>query len=545
MTNHRGRLGAGRAVVCAALAAAALTGCQTAAPSPAASAHPTTAATCPELAARIVDAVQDYVDSFADVPAGEVSGAVSARQSDFAAATKALRERGQVLGCDPSQLADLVRGELGRLKGGTPVQDAVADTFRADPLGGVDPSDPGPSQIVVGSAAQLVTAMARAGSGATITLNPGTYALATPLVALRPITLVGAGSGTGQEATSTITSRAAGATIIAATSGNLVLRDLAIEHTGAQVASVVVVAGGGYRFEGIRVAGGVAEKGAGGYGIVLRPSSSPLTPSGDARTLTDVRLADNDGGGVVIAGAETPEISRVRVTGSSGCGVCWVEQAGGTASEVTVEGTTIGVRIDNAAAPTVTGARVSWADVGVALTGSGAPRIADAVLTGTTIGVQATGSGTATLVGNQVVKAKEIGIRLSGTTRTTLEGNLVSGSTKVGIATVAKASSTITGGRITSTGDVGLIWGEDATGRASDVVIRGPQLGIQLAASAAADLTGVTADRSKAAALLASGKSSGIVTRLACGKGAGAYVVLTDSTTVRLVDSPSCTEHRQ
>ncbi len=535
MTPRRARWAAPLAVAVALV----MGGCQ-AAPSPSASARPTTAATCAELAARIVDAVQDYVDSFAHVSAGQVSDAVSARQADFAAATKTLRERGESLGCNPTELADLIRGELGRLTGGTPVQDAVADTFRADPLGTVDPSDLGPAEIPVATALQLVTAVTRAGSGSTIRLAPGTYALAAPLVTLRPITLVGAGDGSDPERTSTITSLAAGAALIAATSGNLALTDLAITHKGERAASVVVVAGGGYDFQRVRITGGVAEKGAGGYGIVLRPSSGPLTPTGDRRVLSGVTLVGNDGGGVVIAGSEQPTISGVRVTGSDGCGLCWVEQAAGTASDLSLVGAKIGLRIDNEASPVVTRAQVKDADVGVALTGSGSPRVEDAVLTGGAIGLQATGSGTATLVGNQVLKAKEIGIRLSGTTRTALERNSVSGATKVGIATLASAASTITGGQVTSTGDVGLIWGDQATGTVADVVIRGPQLGVQLAASVKVDLTGVVADGAKAAALLASGKASGTVTRLICGKDEGAAVVFTDTATVRLVDSPTC-----
>ncbi|MBK9697554.1 MAG: right-handed parallel beta-helix repeat-containing protein [Propionibacteriaceae bacterium] len=538
MTKHSVGWAFGIAALIAAMSLGT-TGCQ-AAPLPSTSGRPTTAATCAELAARIVDTVQGYVDSFAHVSAGQVSGAVTARQADFTAATTTLRERGESLGCDPTDLADLIRVELGRLTGGTPLQDAVADTFRADPLGTLDPSDLGPGEIPVASAEQLVTAVTRAGSGSTIRLAPGTYALAAPLVALRPITLVGAGDGSDPKLASTITSLAAGAALIAATSGNLTLTDLAIAHTGKQAASVVVVAGGGYDFARVSVTGGVAEKGTGGYGIVLRPSSSPLMPTGDRRALTDVTLDDNDGGGVVIAGSEQPTISGVQVTGSDGCGLCWVEQAAGTASDLSVAGTKIGVRIDNEASPVVTRAQVTDADVGVALTGSGSPRLEDAVLTGGAIGLQATGSGTATLVGNQVRQAKEIGIRLSGTTRTALERNSVSGATKVGIATLATAASTITSGQVTSTGDVGLIWGDEATGTVTDVVIRGPQLGVQLAASVKVDLTGVVADGAKAAALLASGKASGTVTRLTCGQGAGAAVVFTATTAVRLLDSPTC-----
>ncbi|MFZ1411953.1 MAG: right-handed parallel beta-helix repeat-containing protein, partial [Micropruina sp.] len=331
---------------------------------------------------------------------------------------------------------------------------------------------------------------------------------------------------------------------IAATSGNLTLTDLAITHVGNNPASVLIVAGGGYRFERLRVAGGVASKGAGGYGIVLRPSSGPLTPTGDARVLTDVVVSGNDGGGIVVAGNEAPTISRARVTGKDGCGLCWVEEAAGVVLDSQVTGTRVGLRIDNAAAPKITGIRVLHSEVGAALTGSGSPSIEESTFSGSAIGIQATGSGAPLFTGNQVLGSREIGIRLSGSSRTTLTDNRVAGATKVGIATLAKASSQIIAGEVTSTGDVGLIWGETATGSAEGAIVRGPKLGVQLASAVEVDLSDLVIDRSSAAALLADGTSKGTISRLTCGKGEGANVVLAGKTRVELVDSPSCTKRR-
>lgn len=519
-------------------------GCQPTPPPPPGN-QPVRAATCEELADQIVDSVQEYVDSFAEVSAGEISGAVSARQDAFAATTIRLRERGTALGCSPDELAGLVRDRLGRLTGGTPVQDAVAATFRADPLGGVDPSDPKPVEVTVETAEQLAAAVATVGSGSTVRLAAGTFELSTPLVALRPITLVGAGDGSGPGIGSTITSDAAGAVLIAATSGDLVMSDLALEHEGESGASIVVVAGGGYRFDRIRLSGATSQNGDGGYGIVLRPSSNPLTPTGSSRSLTDVTLTDNEEGGVVIAGEERPAIARATVSGSAGCGLCWVERAAGTASDSSVRDTQIGVRIDDDASPVIERVRVEGAAAGVALTGSGHPRVEDSTLSKTTIGVQATGAGAGVLSRNRVEDAKEIGFRLSGTTRMTLEDNRISGPTKIGVATVDKAHSVIRGGRIASTGDVGLVWGDNATGSASQTVIRGPGLGVQLVASAAVDLTDVVADRVSAASVLASGDASGTISGLSCGGGDAGIVVLTGPTTVRVKDSPTCREYRK
>ena len=545
MTGHRVRL----ALVLALLVATALSGCLSAPDRPTSQSLPTTAtaAPCTELAARIVEAVQAYVDSFGDVRAGDVTGAVSARQAEFSTTTTGLAARGRTLGCDANALASDIRRGLSRLTGGTPVQAAIADTFRADPLGSIDPSDAGPSRIRVRTAQELVTAVARAGSGSTILLAAGTYALRSPLVTLRPITLSGAGDGTDPRrmTTTTITSTAAGAALMAATGGNLALTDLAIEHQGPAVASVVIVAAGGYRFERVRLSGGVAKDGAGGFGLILRPSSRPLTPTGDARSLTDLRLDRNAGGGIVVAGSEQPAISRVAVTGASSCGVCWVEGSGGTATDVSVEGGDIGLRVETTASVQVTRARTTGATVGLLLNGSGATWLEDSVLSGGTIGIQSTGAGTLNVAGSRVAGAREIAVRLSGTTRATLDRVTLSGATRIGIATVGQAASTLTGSAVSSTGEVGLVWGENALGTMVDVVVRGAGLGLQLGGSATVVGSHLVVDRSAAAAVLAGGTTTGVISGLTCGRGGGAAVVFAQSTTLRLQDSPGCRTVRQ
>lgn len=101
---------------------------------------------CTLLAVGIVDAVQEYVDSFAGATAEGIPAGVTARQGDFAAVTAELRAEAEELGCDPGALAADIREELDRLSGGSPVQDAIAAAFRAGPLGTADPSDLGAVQ---------------------------------------------------------------------------------------------------------------------------------------------------------------------------------------------------------------------------------------------------------------------------------------------------------------------------------------------------------------------------------------------------------------
>lgn len=499
-------------------------------------ATPTAAApTCATLPARIVDAIQDYVDSFGATDAAGVPGAVSARQEDFAATTADLRAQGEALRCDPEELADAIRAELERLEGGTPVQDAIAATFRSGPLGTADPSDLGAVQLTVGSSEDLVAALAVAGTGSVIRLAAGEYPLTQPLVLLRAVTIVGAGA-----AETVLTSTAPDGALVIATDGDAVVRDLALVHTGPAAASVVLVAGGGYVLERLRIAGGEATGGGGGYGVVLRPAANPLRAAGTRREITEVQVTGNPAGGIVVAGEEAPTVRDVTVDGSDGCGLCFVERSAGTVSGAAVTATQVGVRVDDDAAPTIAGVTVSASEVGIALTGAGSPHITGSSVVANATGVQVTGSGHATIGTTTVSDNAQVGVRVSGSSRPGLDDLTLTGATPVGIAVVGESAPSLTGGRIATTGEVGIVWAETGGGSASGVTIAGPRLGLQLSDDAAPTVDGVTVESAAAGSLLANGRSGGTVSGLTCAPGAGSVVAFADQTTLALTAPSGC-----
>lgn len=505
-------------------------------PAPTATPAGTPAASCEELAARVVDAVQDYVDGFADVDAGGLPSATDARQADLTSTTTALRERGTELDCDRDELGELVRAELDRLKGGTPVQDALVATFRADPLGTVDPSDAGPLRVTVSTAADLVAALTVAGSGSVITLAAGQYAVDVPLVALRPMTLRGPDVGTA-----TIASTAPGAAVVISADGDVRMEDLEVVHEGDAAASVVLVAAGGYVLDGVRVAGGVAQDGgAGGFGIILRPERNPLTGGGTSQELLDVTVEDNAGGGVVIGGSASPTLDGALVTGQGGCGICWVEDGGGSVRDTTVSGVDVGLRMDDAAEPRISDVQVDGARAGLAHTGTGAPQVRDTTVTGSATGAQVTGTGRLQLLRVHLVASTDVGIRVAGRARPSIRDVEVVGAATVGIAVVEDARPEIVGGTVTTTGEVGAIWAERAGGTAQGLTLGGPRLGLQLADQAAPRLEGVTVEEATTLALLANGASAGEVVELGCAAGPGGLVALAEATQVSVTDSPTC-----
>lgn len=484
---------------------------------------------CTLLAVGIVDAVQEYVDSFAGATAEGIPAGVTARQGDFAAVTAELRAEAEELGCDPGALAADIREELDRLSGGSPVQDAIAAAFRAGPLGTADPSDLGAVQLTVATSEELVAALAVAGSGSVIRLAAGEFRVVEPLVMLRPVTLVGAGRGR-----TVITSTAAEGALVLSTDGDAVLRDLTV--AGGSGASVVLVAGGGYVLDRVGIEGAPG----GGYGIVLRPSSGPLLASGTRRELTDVEVRGTPGGGVVVAGSETPTLRGITVEDTAGCGLCWIESGAGRAEDVTITGAQVGVRVDDDAAPLVRGAGISGSQVGIAFTGRGAPRITGAAVIGGATGIQVTGDGAGSVEDTTVADASEVGVRVSDAARVVLTGVTVTGPSPVGIALVGESRPSISGVGVRTEGEVGLIWAESAAGSATGLLVSGPRLAVQLSDDASPTFEGVTVETATAGALLANGRSAGQVAGLTCSTGDGALVALAEDTTTAVTGTTGC-----
>ena len=150
-------------------------------------------------------------------------------------------------------------------------------------------------------------------------LAAGTYRIDRPLVVLQDVTLRGAGRGRTR-----IVSTSADAAVLLAAPVRLGLRDLEVRHTGAKVASVLLLRAGTTVLDRVSVLGGslapaarasaatVPDLTSGGNGVVALSSAGTV--------LRDVRLEDNEAGGLVAAGRACPRISGSTMTGNALCG---------------------------------------------------------------------------------------------------------------------------------------------------------------------------------------------------------------------------------
>lgn len=448
---------------------------------------------CPGLAVALVDALQQYVDSFAGVTAEGVPQVAEATGADLQTVTADLRGRAEELGCDAATMGPLVRDELDRLEADSPVQEAVVQTLRSDPLGTLDPSDPDPVTLTVSTADQLLRALANVGSGSTIQLDAGTYELDDTLVPLRPVTIEGAGAED-----TVLRSSAPGAAVVVATDGDVHLGGLTVEHVGDDPASVVVVHSGGYQLEDLAVRGGTADDdGAGGFGVLLSQAATLLTDPApaDGRTVRDVHLENNEGGGILVAGPQEPSLSEITVAGTGGCGVCWIGRAAGTLTTATITGQQTGVRVEESAHPTVVGVAVEDAGVGVALVGSGTTRVRDVT---------------------------------------------VSGTGEAGIIVAEQARPELRGGDLAVEGEVGLMWLGEAAGSADDLTIRTSRIGVQVDEDAAPTLRDLAIEQVGDLAVVATGSSGGTLDGCRCDGTDTGVIALLEDTSLTVTGEDTC-----
>lgn len=458
-----------------------------------------TAASCRDLADDVVAAVQTFVDGFDGTSSGDADR--------LAAEAERLRVQIQLFQCHGDEFDARVLYGLQDLHVGTPLQRAVAKAFQEDPLGMLEPEatlEPG-----ISTAADLVRTVAQAQAGARITVPPGHFVLDAPLLLVRPITLVGAGQGR-----TTLSLASAEPTVVVAADGNVVVEDLSIQHSGDEGASVVLLGGGGYHLERVTISGARNARDGSGFGLILTSQLEVTDPTHLKNRLVDVTLEDNQGGGVLVADDQSPDVENLTVLGTQGCAMCFQMDASGTVDGLRVEDADVFLRLDDAASV----------------------EVADGNITDVATGVQMASSGHLSLTGIVLANVRELGVRLAGTGTAILDGIDISGAANMGIVAVEEVEGRISGARVETTGEVGIVWGEDADGSAVGLEVRGQRIGIQLSQSGHVDVTDATSDGTDAA-LFSDQTGSGSVAGLVCENGP---IVVHADAVLDIRDSPDC-----
>lgn len=361
---------------------------------------------CETVTSRTVDALQAYVDIFAGVSVDAVGTVTGQGQQTLDEVATEMRTRAQELECEPAALREHLSDEVTRLHGDGPIAEGVAATFRSALVGGEDPSDSGPGEFHVRTSSELESTLAIAGSGSTVDLAEGEYEVDQTLVLFRPVTITGAGRDR-----TTITSTAGGAAILSLASETLTVRDLTVRHAGDAPASVLVVRGGRTRIEGAQLSGARRDpdRSEGGYGLLLRGTAGDE----DSR-ITATTFNDNAGGGIVVGASEAPSLSSVVIEGGGPCGICYLEESGGTLEDVDIRDHEIGVQVTGSATPTIVGGTIADNDVGLVFAEEAAGSLEGLTVSGGLIGVQVEGRASPRLRRLTVTSAGEAAVIITG-----------------------------------------------------------------------------------------------------------------------------------
>lgn len=437
----------------------ATTGCTSGGPTPeelaASEAEERRAASCEELAVDIADVLQGYVDQFAPTAEGEELAPQLPDDAALQEAVVTFRQRRDRLDCGPRVFQTTLNRAVDQVQGSGPLGRAVVAEVR-DLVVAI----PGPAATVtVEPGDDLAAAVHAAGPGAVVRLAAGRHELDEPLVTLRATSLVGEGSGR-----TTLAAGAEGSVLLHLGAVPLSLEGVALVHEGDEAASVVVVASGAYRLQDVELRGAVAdEERSAGWGLVLGGGDNELGPADD-QVLQDVTVTDNEAGGVV-AVDRAPDVTGLTATDNGGCGVCYLGSAGGSITGGTLSSNLTGLSIAGAATPDLVDVAISGnSELGILVEGTAAPTIERVTVTGNgPVGIAVTGDASVTVRGGTVTGHGEAGLLAEGDSTASFTGVEVVAST-LGVLVRDGAAAAVVDVAITGAGDASMVFAGQSDG---------------------------------------------------------------------------------
>lgn len=514
--------------------------------------------------------LQDFVDRYDDLtvaewnaldPAPDVEGA---RTEAIAVAQRAIDD-----GCDAADVEAALLEGTDQLRGASEVGQSIIAIFRGEgpPTGPFAPNpvttaprDNEISTVQVSPGDDLGSIVARIAPGSTLEFSPGVFEFDETIVLDVDVRLDGAGTDK-----TTIRSTAAGAAIAFFGPGGLDIGNMAIEHTGAEPASVLVVVEGPVSVRSVKLSGGIAGDAVvgGGHGMVYAfadvdglPDRTSSERSG-ALTIERSVISGNAAAGVLATGDAAPIITDTTISDNGTCGVCVADTARSEVISSALTGNDIGVQLDGGASVELRNSDISASTrVGVLAGATSQVTMLDSRLDGNgEIGIQVGGTATADLTGNAitrhevgvlVVESADVslttnlvndhrigvqagatsvlsaldntiwvselaGVSISDETTATISGNSVAGAGTAAVQVLGAAEVEVSDNSVDGTGEVGISFAETASGAITENEIAGVNVGIQIGDAAAPDISGNTIREPREIGVLLSGATTAFV----------------------------------
>jgi hypothetical protein len=396
---------------------------------------------CVDAIVGFVDELQDFADVYEGLTAQQfAAGEPPEGAGDLDGTFESYSARLTALDCPSDWAEQRVTVELERLSGASPIAGAIVDQLKASLLG----VQADAAELSVTPDDDLAATVVAAPAGSTVRLEAGEHRVEEPLLVLQDLTIVGAGAED-----TVVSSSAEGVALLATGSAALVLEDLTLSLDVDGTVGIYLEAPA-YALRRIHVTGARLDGEGGGIGIVVADRWTGPVVAGDAeplgRTIEEVEVRGNEGGGISVLGVAAPELRRLTVLDNGSCGVCYLGHAGGT--------------------------------------------LADSRLGGNEIGVWAEARSRAVVEGNAISGPGAVGMVFSGTATGAARDNEVSGY-PVGIETRDQAGPELEGNLLEGTGseeDVALLLRGGSVPRTSGNVCRGNGFGLALLDAAAPTL---------------------------------------------------------
>lgn len=508
------------------------------------------AATCAASASRVIDRFDQFLEPFADLSPDEFFAApelegLDTFQNDVATIIVESTTDPNV-NCSASDFEGHVDAALEGYAGDGLLNQYLVGTIRS----GIEIER---RDIVVDPEDDLVQILPLLGPGSSVTFTEGEFELAATLLVQSELTLVGAGDGM-----TTIVSTADAAAVAVLGAGELVVRDLAIRHSGTLPASVMIGFDAPLSLTNVTLSGGVTNaEGGGGTGLVLSGENGvdgAAPPSAEIDVvIVNSGFVDNEAAGLAVTAAFAPTIVDSRVERNAQCGACFFDtsagavqrtiftgngiglQAGGTSSPELVENSfvdneVVGVLIeDSATAKVLDSSFAGEAVVGVDVQGASAPIILRNTFGPHAVAMSLRGE-TLAVVGDNAVEGGEVGLLVGGTAAPTVTGNSFVGTAVAGILSSEQSLGMFQNNTIESAdgagavsegsaepsflantftgGLVGLVFREDSAGSARENTFTMHQVGIEAADRAAPVLERNTFDAISSAGVILGGDGS-------------------------------------
>ncbi len=277
--------------------------------------------------------------------------------------------------CLQTTFSDELKSGLETIQATGAIAKAVLGRISATLLGQAGQAD---ETKAVWPTQDLAQAIDRAGAGATIELQAGTYRVSDSLVLLDGVTIKGVGRGK-----TILRSTAPDAAVVVATASTVEFDGLSLMLDSTVPASGILTGPDAQVvLSGVRISGAVSASGQGGAGVQMSAASNQPPSTRTTLQVTGSQFDHNAWAGIALSGGHRVSIETSSFSNNQQCGICFLDSSSGSVEKSTFTDNAVGVGITGSARPTLLSSTITGGSVGVQVAGAAAPILEKVTISG-------------------------------------------------------------------------------------------------------------------------------------------------------------------